>query len=183
MKKWIPLSMILVISLPMMMMAQRRPGPRPSRHRPPHHKPQPPISHRPPGWGPHRPPYTRPPHFWEGHRYYTYHRYYYHPYRPYVFAPAWQAPPAGALVPSLPQGNTPIQVGDDTYYYFGGVFFLPGQNGYQVVQAPAGAIVYNLPEGCAQIKAGDLTYLQYNGDYYLPVQVDGRPAYEVVNIE
>jgi len=86
-------------------------------------------------------------------------------------------------VSSLPPGNTPIQVGDDTYYYFSGVFFQPAQNGYRAVPAPAGAVVYHLPEGCAQIKAGDVTYLQYNGDYYLPVQVDGQPAYEVVNIE
>jgi hypothetical protein len=63
------------------------------------------------------------------------------------------------------------------------VFYLPVQNGYQVVRAPAGAIVYNLPDGCTQVQAGDITYLQYNGDYYQPVQVDGQPAYEVVNIE
>jgi hypothetical protein len=74
-------------------------------------------------------------------------------------------------------------VGDDTYYYWGGVFYLAVQNGYQVVQAPAGAIVYNLPEGCTRIKAGNITYLQYNGDYYLPVRIEGQPAYEVVNIE
>lgn len=104
-------------------------------------------------------------------------------YQPYNGGYQVVAPPAGVIVSSLPPGNAPLQVGDDTYYYFGGVFYLPGQNGYQVVRAPGGAIVYNLPEGCTQIKAGGITYLQYNGDYYQPVQIDGQPAYEVVNIE
>jgi len=94
------------------------------------------------------------------------------------------APPIGAIVPSLPPDNVPVQVdGDATYYYFGGTFYLPIANGYQVVRAPAGAIVYNLPNGCAQIQAGDITYLQYNGDYYQPIQFNGQPAYEVVDME
>lgn len=104
-------------------------------------------------------------------------------YQPYNGGYQVVAPPASAIVSALPPGNAPVQVGDDTYYYYGGVFYLSVQNGYQVVQAPGGAIVYNLPEGCTQIKAGGITYLQYNGDYYQPVEIDGQPAYEVVNIE
>ena len=93
------------------------------------------------------------------------------------------APPVGAVVPSLPPDNVSVQVGDDTYYYFGGVFYLQVNNGYQIVQAPAGAVVYNLPDGCTTVNAGNITYLQYNGDYYQPIQIDGQPAYEVVNME
>ena len=104
-------------------------------------------------------------------------------YQPYNNGYQAVAPPVGVVVPGLPPDNTPVPVGEDTYYYFGGVFYLPVQNGYQVVPAPAGAIVYNLPEGCTQVNAGGQTYLQYNGDYYLPVEIDGQPAYEVVNIE
>ncbi len=93
------------------------------------------------------------------------------------------APPIRADVPSLPSGNVPVMVGNDTYYYYGGVFYYPSQNGYELVRAPAGAIVYNLPDGCTTVNANGVTYLQYNGDFYQPVEVDGQPAYEVVDIE
>lgn len=104
-------------------------------------------------------------------------------YQPYNGGYQAVAPPPGAVVPELPPDRTPVQVGDDTYFYFGGIFYVQAPNGFQVVPAPAGAIVYNLPQGCTQVQAGNITYLQYNGDYYQPVEVDGQPAYEVVNIE
>ena len=89
-----------------------------------------------------------------------------------------------AVVPSLPQDAVSQQVGDDTYYYFGGVFYIQVENGYQVVKAPPGAIVHNLPDGATTVNADGVTYLQYNGDYYQPIQdTDGQPAYEVVEIE
>jgi uncharacterized protein DUF6515 len=94
------------------------------------------------------------------------------------------APPAGAIVPSLPPDVATIPVGDETFYYFGGVFYAAAEGGgYQIVPAPAGAIVFNLPEGATTEQAGDITYLQYNGAYYQPVRVDGQDAYEVVDME
>jgi hypothetical protein len=86
-------------------------------------------------------------------------------------------------VPSLPPDNTPVTVGDDAYYYFGGVFYIAVQGGYQTVEAPAGAIVYNLPDGATTVTADNITYLQYNGAYFQPIQVDGQDAYEVVDVE
>ncbi len=75
-----------------------------------------------------------------------------------------------AVVPSLPPDATSQQLGDDTFYYYGGVFYVQVNNGYQVVRAPAGAIVYNLPDGATSVNADGITYLQYNGDYYQPIQ-------------
>ena len=89
-----------------------------------------------------------------------------------------------AVVPSLPPDATSQQLGDDTFYYYGGVFYIQVSNGYQVVRAPAGAIVYTLPDGATSVNADGITYLQYNGDYYQPIQDDdGKAAYEVVEIE
>ncbi len=77
-----------------------------------------------------------------------------------------------------------MPVGEDTFYYYGGVFYIQVDNGYQVVRAPAGAVIYQLPDGATTENANGVTYLVYNGDYYQPIQDNnGQPAYEVVDIE
>jgi hypothetical protein len=132
------------------------------------HKPSDLIHYRPAGWSDSRPAYTHAPILWEGYRYYTYHRYYAHPYEP-----------------ALATDTLSLRVGDETFYYYAGRFYLPvqEQTGYQLVKAPAGACVYDLPAGCTRIHAGAVVFLQYSGDYFLPVMVGERPGYEVVNIE
>jgi hypothetical protein len=138
------------------------------KKRRPVHKTEAPIHYRPAGWSSSRPPYTHAPLKWEGYRYFTYHRYYAHPY-----------------VPAVSADTVPVKVGDDTYYYYAGKFYVPvpEQTGYQLVKAPAGAYVFDLPAGCARIHAGPVIFLQYNGDYFLPVMIGKRLGYEVVNIE
>jgi Family of unknown function (DUF6515) len=93
-------------------------------------------------------------------------------------------PPTGVLVASLPTDAISLSVGGADYFYYGGVFYIQGTGGYQVVRAPAGAIVYNLPDGCKTISASGITYLQYGEDFYMPIQTpEGTPAYEVAEVE
>jgi Family of unknown function (DUF6515) len=88
------------------------------------------------------------------------------------------------MVPSLPRDAASVWVGDDHFFYYGGVFYVQGGGGYQVVRGPAGAIVYNLPDGCTTVNADGIIYLQYNGDLFQPItDSEGQPAYEVVEIE
>ena len=42
-------------------------------------------------------------------------------------------PPVGAVVPSLPDGYETTMVGNDTYYYFGGAFYMQTDQGFEVV--------------------------------------------------
>jgi hypothetical protein len=90
--------------------------------------------------------------------------------------------PIGAVVPSLPPGYETTQVGDDIYYYFGGVFYIDnGQGAFQVVQAPPGAVITQLPVGAVEQDVNGETLLVYNNTYYQPISQDGQDAYEVVS--
>lgn len=91
--------------------------------------------------------------------------------------------PPGAYVPSIPEGYQQTEVGGQTYYYFGGAFFVMNRDQYEVVQAPAGAVVYNLPQGASTVQIDNYNYVEYNGTYYQPIQINGRDAYEVVELE
>jgi len=104
-------------------------------------------------------------------------------YEPYNNGYQVVPPPMGAYVPSIPDGFQQVMVGDQTYFYFGGAFFIQNGGNYQVVAAPAGAVIYNLPEGATTQQVDSYNYLVYNGIYYLPIQINGQPAYEVVELE
>jgi len=93
------------------------------------------------------------------------------------------AAPQGAFIRYLPTGYATISLGGYPYYYFAGTFYTSGGNGYSVVAAPPGAVVYDLPEGCTELKVGDITYLQYNDTIFQPITLDGRDAYEVVDLD
>ena len=82
----------------------------------------------------------------------------------------------------LPEGYETTMVGNDEYYYYGGVFYVLTDQGYQVVAAPIGAIVTELPVGAVdqQINGEDL--FVYNNVYYQPISQDGQDAYEVVQV-
>ena len=69
------------------------------------------------------------------------------------------------------------------FYYYAGTFYIRNNGTYIVVEAPAGAVVYDLPEGVTELRAGDITYLQYNNVIYQPITLDGREAYEVVELD
>ena len=71
-------------------------------------------------------------------------------------------------------------VGNDTYYYFAGAFYIYTGQGYQVVQAPAGAVITQLPVGAVEQQINGEDLLVYNNTYYAPISQDGQDAYEVV---
>jgi|GEM_PF-2813566 len=104
-------------------------------------------------------------------------------YSPYNNAYRVVTPPAGIYINQLPMGYNTIELGGNEYYYFAGTFYASGPQGYYVITAPPGAIVYDLPEGCSEISVGDETYLQYNNTVFQPIEIDGRNAYEVVELD
>jgi len=71
-------------------------------------------------------------------------------------------------------------VGNDTYYYFGGAFYIQTDQGYQVVQGPPGAVITELPTGAVDQQVNGEDILVYNNTYYQPITQDGQDAYEVV---
>ncbi len=93
------------------------------------------------------------------------------------------APPVSATISNMPDGYSVVMVDDERYFYYAGIFYTKISNGYMVVEAPPGAVVYDLPEGATQLTASNITYLQYNNSIFQPIMVDGKPAYEVVDLD
>lgn len=104
-------------------------------------------------------------------------------YEPYNNGYQVVTAPEGANVRQLPYGYSTIELGGNTYYYFAGTFYATGPQGFYVTTAPPGAIVYDLPEGAEEFSAGDYQYLEYNNTIYQPITIDGRNAYEVVELD
>jgi hypothetical protein len=67
----------------------------------------------------------------------------------------------------LPFGYYPFYWGSALYYYYGGVFYSPYDNGgYQVTVPPIGAAIPNLPDNAQPIKIDGVQYYEVNGVYY-----------------
>lgn len=118
--------------------------------------------------------------FWDNRDYRYYDGAYYQPYNNGYRV---VAPPDGAGIPYLPNGYSTLVLGSDTFYYFGGIFYYHDGNSYIITQAPPGAVVYDLPEGCTDVVVGNISYLQYNNTLFQPIVLNGRNAYEVVELE
>jgi hypothetical protein len=92
--------------------------------------------------------------------------------------------PQGATVKVIPSDAQTVEVSPTVNnYYYGGTFYEKENGEYTVVAPPAGATVDQLPEGAEEVKVGDQTYVKYGDTYYLPVQVDGKNAYEIAQVE
>ena len=92
--------------------------------------------------------------------------------------------PQGAKVKMIPSDAQTVEVSPTVNnYYYGGTYYEKGNGEYTVVPPPAGATVDKLPEGAERVKIGDETYVKYGDTYYLPVQVDGKDAYEIAQVE
>ena len=89
-------------------------------------------------------------------------------------------PPIGAVISYLPEGYETTMVGNDTFYYYGGAFYVNTDQGYQVVDAPPGAVITQVPVGAVEQDVNDQQLLVYNNVYYQPISQDGQDAYEVV---
>lgn len=75
----------------------------------------------------------------------------------------------GSTMTTMPDAHVKVTVGDQTYFYFRGIFYvqLPGK--FIAVHAPVGAVVDALPEGIgAAIYKGDVeTYTYYFGTFFM----------------
>jgi hypothetical protein len=76
-------------------------------------------------------------------------------------------PHVGFYLGFLPFGYYPFYWGSSLYYYYGGVFYSPYDNGgYQVTAPPIGAGVPSLPETARPIKIDGVQYYEVDGVYY-----------------
>jgi len=82
----------------------------------------------------------------------------YSPYPP-VLSPA---------IDILPQGFVTINVGDETYYYYQGIFYqmIMRDQKYVVVPPPVGAVVFNIPKNYQYMFIDGASYYVYQGVYY-----------------
>ena len=90
--------------------------------------------------------------------------------------------PIGAKIPDLPDDTQTVVLSTQTYYYYMGVFYRQGSDGYSVIEAPSGAIVSYLPEGYTTKAINGKTYYLYDGVYYQPKMVDGGTVYVVTRV-
>lgn len=82
------------------------------------------------------------------------------------FRPHYFYPRVGFFINTLPYGYYPFLWGPDQYYYYGGVFYRPYNNGYAVVAPPVGAAVPQLPPNTQPISIDGQQYYENNGVYY-----------------
>jgi len=90
-------------------------------------------------------------------------------------------PHVGFYLGYLPFGYYPFYWNSCLYYYYGGIFYTPYDNGgYQVTTPPIGAAIPTLPEGARPIKIDGVQYYEADGVYY-KVQTDdkGKTIYVV----
>jgi hypothetical protein len=96
------------------------------------------------------------------------------------------AAPVGGIVKTIPSGYETVVLDDAgaaKNYYWGGTFYEKVSNGYKVVAPTAGALIEHMADGGEEVKMGDVTYVKLGETYYQPVQENGKPMYEVVNVE
>jgi len=90
-------------------------------------------------------------------------------------------PHLGFYIGVLPFGYYPFYWGSSLYYYYGGVFYSPYDNGgYQVTEPPVGAGVPDLPKDAQPIKIDGVQYYELDGVYYKETTDDqGKKVYVV----
>ena len=90
-------------------------------------------------------------------------------------------PHLGFYLGVLPFGYYPFYWGSSLYYYYGGVFYSPYDNGgYQVTEPPVGAGVPTLPDDAQPIKIDGVQYYELDGVYYKEsVDDKGKKIYVV----
>jgi hypothetical protein len=90
-------------------------------------------------------------------------------------------PSIGFRIGFLPYGYFPFYFGPDLYYYYGGVFYRPyDDGGYEIVTPPVGAAVPSLPKGAQSIVIDGNQYYELNGVYYQATTDDkGKTVYVV----
>jgi len=96
-------------------------------------------------------------------------------YRPY-----YAYPRLGFYINTLPYGYYPFYWGPDQYYYYGGTFYRPHNNGYEIAAPPLGVTVPKIPANAHPIQIDGQQYYELNGVYYKEiVDEKGKKAYIV----
>lgn len=76
-------------------------------------------------------------------------------------------PHLGFYLRVLPFGFYPFYWDSYLYYYYGGIFYAPyNDGGYVVTDPPVGAVVPNLPDDAQSIKIDTVQYYEFDGVYY-----------------
>ncbi|HVW96483.1 MAG TPA: DUF6515 family protein [Mucilaginibacter sp.] len=90
-------------------------------------------------------------------------------------------PHLGFYISVLPYGYYPFYWGSSLYYYYGGIFYSPYDNGgYQVTEPPLGAGVPDLPEDAEPIRIDGVQFYELDGVYYKEtVNDEGKKIYVV----
>ncbi|MGC9943080.1 MAG: DUF6515 family protein [Verrucomicrobiota bacterium] len=91
------------------------------------------------------------------------------------------APPVDAVVTDMPPDSETVVVGDTTYYYAGGAFYVQQSDGtFIVVAAPVGVTVSTLPPDASPITINGIVCYQSDGAVYQPVMENGVTAYVTI---
>jgi hypothetical protein len=85
----------------------------------------------------------------------------------------WSGYHAGMRIGHLPDGYRHIGVRGHNFWYFGGVFYDNGADGYVVVAPPLDADVPELPPGVETIEAPGNNIFYYAGGAFYVQQGDG----------
>lgn len=90
-------------------------------------------------------------------------------------------PHLGFYINTLPFGYYPFYWDSCLYYYYGGIFYTPYDNGgYQVTEPPVGAGIPSLPDGASAIRIDGVQYYEADGVYYKETKDDkGKTIYVV----
>jgi hypothetical protein len=81
----------------------------------------------------------------------------------------WSDVHRGARFDHLPDGYRRFHVRDHDYFYFGGIFYDTGPDGYVVVAPPVDAVIPELPPGAETVQdASGNVYYYAGGAYYVP---------------
>lgn len=93
-------------------------------------------------------------------------------------------PPPGIVVTKPPPECSVVRLGEISYCYHYGTFYLydTGLKGYKIVSAPPGVIVKYLPDGKKETHINGVKYYQYSGVFYRPVYVGNDVVFLVVKI-
>lgn len=97
-----------------------------------------------------------------------------------LYRPYYAYPRIGFFLNTLPYGYYPFYWGPDQYYYYGGTFYRPYNNGYQIAAPPIGAAIPKLPSNAHPILIDGQQYFELNGVYYKEgVDDKGKKVYIV----
>jgi hypothetical protein len=97
-----------------------------------------------------------------------------------LYRPYYAYPRIGFFINTLPYGYYPFYWGPDQYYYYGGTFYRPYNNGYEIAAPPIGAAIPKLPSNAHPILIDGQQYFELNGVYYKEgVDDKGKKVYIV----